>query len=40
MNKSNTLLIGDELELDTVRNMSLQEIEINGVVYSYDHDLL
>jgi len=40
IDSSGRLRIGDELELDTVRNMSIQEIKIDDKVYRYDHDLL
>lgn len=34
------LTLGDELELDALRNVSLQEIEVDGQTYTYETDLI
>ncbi len=34
------LTMWDEIDLDTVRNMSLKKMEINGEVFEYEEDLL
>ena len=40
LDKNKKVTLWDEVELDSLRNMSLQEIEIKGVRYEYDNDLL
>lgn len=41
IDKSTWLLtLGDELELDSLRNMSLQKIEVNGQIFEFESDLL
>lgn len=40
LNKKGELVLGDELELDSLRNMSLKKIEVNGREYEYYTDLL
>ncbi len=40
LNAKKELVLGDELELDSLRNMSLRKITINGTEYEYQEDLL
>ncbi|MFA6080596.1 MAG: phosphoribosylaminoimidazolesuccinocarboxamide synthase [Candidatus Gracilibacteria bacterium] len=39
-NTQGELVLGDELELDALRNMSLKKIRIHGQEYEYEEDLL
>ena len=40
LNFKKELILWDVIDLDSLRNMSLQEVEIEGAIYEYEKDLL